>query len=148
VEGAMLRLVFNAGTEKYAVECFYVLEVIPFVTLISPSKDSDGIQGLLNYRGKLIPILDFCRLLTGKPASKLMSTRIVILEDVNQNGQTIGIIAEKVTGLIETQGEHDSLAATLCQSPYVEQIITESENFINCLNVSALYRYSLGLNKV
>lgn len=143
----MLRLLFNAGGEKYVVESIHVIEIVPHV-LLSPLKNCpEAIKGVLNYRGELVPVLDFCMLLTGEPACEFLSTRIVILEDKDQTPQKIGIIAEKVTEAIDTPEDVSGLSVNFSKSPYVDKVITQSGITVNHLNLNALFRYSLHFNK-
>lgn len=137
----MLRLVFSAGSDKYAVESAYVIEVVPYVDLSPISNCPDQVQGMLNYRGEFIPILDFCKVVGGKPANHLLSTRIVILGNIPQNPKKIGIIVEKSTSIMESKDETVCSPDGISQLPFVEKVINQSGSVVNCLNPGALYRY-------
>lgn len=141
----MLRLVFYVGNDRFAVDSSSVVEVIPNVVLSSVSNSPAGIQGMLNFRGELIPVIDFCRLIVGRPASHVLSTRIIIFENKIQSPFKFGIIAEKVTGVIESDEGDKGFATGLTPSPFVERVVNEPGGIINILRISALYDHLLGL---
>lgn len=95
---AMLMLLFQCGEERYALECRYILTIVPLVRLIPQGQAPPYIAGLMRYFDKLVPVVDLCQLLRGKAAAPRLSTRIILVEhSLEQKRQIWGLMAEKVT---------------------------------------------------
>lgn len=81
----MLVLIFQASNQSYALEVSCVEEVIPCVSLRPLSGAPEGVVGVLNYRGAVIPVVDLSSWMGGSPARNRLSTRMAILR-VGTNG--------------------------------------------------------------
>ncbi len=75
----MLLLYFQANEQAYALEISCVEEIIPLVELRALPGAPDGVSGLLNYRGTVIPAVDLSRWMGGPAARNRLSTRMAIL---------------------------------------------------------------------
>ena len=93
-------LVFSLAGERYAVETASVLEVVPLRDLTSVPCTPSTILGVVNHRGRIIPIIDFRRLLALPGQEGGRSRWVVVVETENM---TFGIGAEAVPGTIQTQ---------------------------------------------
>ena len=49
---------FKAGNEYYALKIEYVNEIIVFQEITEIPESEDFIKGLINLRGKIIPVID------------------------------------------------------------------------------------------
>jgi len=96
-------LVFALGEERYAVEAEQVLETI-FLRELTPVPCTPAIYlGVVNHRGRILPVLDLRRLfeLAGQGATE--GSRVVA---VDAGGMTFGIFADAVEGLARV-GAHE-----------------------------------------
>lgn len=97
-------LLFQCGEERYALECRYVLTIVPLVRLIPQRQAPPYVAGLMRYFDKLVPVVDLCQLLQGKAAAPRLSTRIILVEHpLEQKRQIWGLVAEKVTETVAMQ---------------------------------------------
>ncbi len=98
----MLFLLFNIGKDRYVIEASRIVEVAPLVALRSVPQAPKGFAGIMNYRGRPVPVLDLCQLATDFPANERLSTRIIILKHphATQGERLIGLIAEQVTQIL------------------------------------------------
>lgn len=110
----MLALLLHAGSDRYAVDARRIVEVVPAVPLRAIPAAPPALAGLLEYRGRTIPVVDLSRLLRGEACQALLTTRIAVcdLDAVGQlaaqgpsAGRRIGVLAEGVTRLIEVDPE-------------------------------------------
>lgn len=95
-------IVFNLGTEEYAVPITSVQEIIMSQKPTRIPKSPVFVEGVINLRGQIIPIIDGRKkfnLLTDKDIKEhdTDDTRIMLLE-VKQD--TIGLIVDKVSEVI------------------------------------------------
>ena len=101
----MLFLLFQVGPDRYAIEATRVVEVVPLLELQPLLQASRGVAGLFNYRGRPVPAVDLAAITLGRPASDLLSTRIIVLNYPDDSGaqRRIGVIAEHATGLLRAE---------------------------------------------
>lgn len=102
-----MLLLFQFGTDRYAMEARHAVEVIPLVLLQKIPGAPRGVAGLLNYRGRPVPVLDLCELTVGRPARERMNTRIIVGKFAESTGKErwAGLIAEQVTSLSRSDSE-------------------------------------------
>lgn len=137
----MLMLLFYIGDDRYALPGRRVVEVVSLVDLKKLAQSPDYVAGLLNYRGKIIPVLDLCQLMVGKPYHPYLSTRIIIVEYLRSQETTflLGLIAERVTetlDLPETALVDPGIKVDA--APYLGDIITDEQGMIQCIQVESL----------
>jgi chemotaxis-related protein WspB len=103
----MLLLLFEIGSDRYALDARQIIEVVPLVRLKLIPNTPDHIAGLMNYRGAAIPVIDLCRLLTDIPCENSFSTRIIIVKHpVENNGEVfLALMANNVTETVQTSLE-------------------------------------------
>jgi len=94
----MLALVFHVGTDRFALGCADVVEVIPRVELRSIPHAPSFVPGLFTYRGAIVPVVDLCLLIRGHVCPERLSSRIII---VRPSGRAIGLLAERVLDTLE-----------------------------------------------
>jgi purine-binding chemotaxis protein CheW len=96
-------LVFALAEERYGVEMGHVLEVLPLRDLMPVPHTPPFVLGVVNHRGRILPVLDLRRLfdLAGHGAAE--GSRVVA---VSAGGMTFGVFAEAVIGTV-TVGAHE-----------------------------------------
>jgi chemotaxis-related protein WspB len=65
----MLFLLFQLGKERYALQASRVVEVVPLLELKQLPQAPKGVAGIINYRGRPVPVVDLCALTLG-PAGR------------------------------------------------------------------------------
>jgi len=137
----MLMLIFYAGDDRYALDSEQVAEVIPIVKLRKVHHAPDYVAGLFNYRGKIVPVIDLCHLIQGKPSRSHLSTRIIMVHYLSQENTRycLGLMAERVT---ETLNKPDAdLAEVGIQvegAPYLGEMMMEGQGMIQCIRLEHL----------
>ena len=94
----MLYLLMSVGNDFYAVASSSVIEVVPCAALkVAPGAPS-AVAGILNYRGRPVPVVDCGVLLVGRPCSVRYSTRIILQQFLLAGSDRIlGLMGENVT---------------------------------------------------
>ena|ERR1051325_9298242 len=106
----MLKLVFHIGPSPYSISASNVIEIVPLLPMRAIAGSPEYFAGMLEYRGRQIPVIDLCSLVTGKSAPKCFSTRIMVISALKKNQpQLLGLIAEDVTQMIRN-GDNMSAA--------------------------------------
>ncbi len=94
----LLQLVsFIIGNEEFAVDILYVQEINRMVQITSVPNAPDFVDGVINLRGRVIPVIDL-RTKLGMPKKEHdKSTRIIVVE---VNGRTVGFIVDAVNEVL------------------------------------------------
>lgn len=95
----MLFLLFQLGSDRYALAASQVAEVLPLVALKALPGAPRGVAGLLDYRGDPVPVIDLGALALGTPAAHRVSTRLLLVNYPLPRGGTrlLGLLAERTT---------------------------------------------------
>ncbi len=137
----MLFLLFQLGTDRYALEANRVVEVVPLLALKHPPQSPKGLAGIFNYRGQSVPALDLCELALGRPARERLSTRIIIVQCPDERGapHLLGLIAEQATEMLrkDPQCFVDSGINTKA-APYLGPVLLDSKGAIQLINEQRL----------
>lgn len=79
--GALLQLVsFHVGDEEFAIDILGVQEIIRMVELTPVPNAPYFVEGVINLRGKVIPILDLRSRFGLPPTERTKDTRIIVVE--------------------------------------------------------------------
>jgi purine-binding chemotaxis protein CheW len=95
-------VVFDVAKESYAVHIARVQEIIRLqqITVIPGAPES--IEGVINLRGKVIPVLDLRKRFRLEATEHTRSSRIVVVEI---NDQTIGLIVDGVSEVLRVPSD-------------------------------------------
>ena len=91
-------VVFKLGDNEFAVTIQQVQEILALGTLARVPKVPDFIEGIVNVRGKIIPVLNLARRLGLPGRARDQDTRIIVAEVAQQ---TVGMIVDIVTEVIK-----------------------------------------------
>lgn len=95
-------LTFLLDKESYGIEIKYVIEIIGMQTITRIPELPDYVKGIINLRGKIIPVIDV-RLKFKKEAKEYTDRTCVIVVDINQI--SIGLIVDSVAEVITINDE-------------------------------------------
>jgi purine-binding chemotaxis protein CheW len=90
-------LVFSLSGERYAADTVHVLEVVPLRDLTPVPCTPPIVLGVINHRGRILPVLDLRRLLELPGQDVPEGSRVVAAEAA---GMTFGLFAESVAGVL------------------------------------------------
>ncbi|MCL6478369.1 MAG: chemotaxis protein CheW [Peptococcaceae bacterium] len=89
--------VFSLHGQVYGINIESVLEIIKMESVTRIPGTPDFIEGVINLRGKVIPVMDLCKRFN-MPSSEISdSTRVIIVE---AGGVTVGMIVDAVMEVI------------------------------------------------
>lgn len=111
-------IVFRLGSEEYTIPITCVQEIIMPTTPVKLPKTPSFVEGVVNLRGKIIPIIDGRKKFGLDSKEHTQDTRIMILEF---EYHTIGVIVDSVSEVIHVKTND------IDHSPMEE---TDENNFI------------------
>jgi purine-binding chemotaxis protein CheW len=91
-------LSFKLGGEEYGVEIIKVKEIIGMMNITSLPQTPDFVKGVINLRGRVIPVIDL-RIKFGFTELDYTQKTCIIVVEINENNNTIvmGIIVDAVS---------------------------------------------------
>jgi len=90
-------LTLQVGKETFGIEIRYVIEIVGLQPVTEMPEMPEHIKGIINLRGKIIPIMDV-RLRFKMPAKEYDDRTCIIIIDMN--GITIGLIIDSVSDVL------------------------------------------------
>ena len=94
----LLQLVsFELNGEEFGIEILMVQEIIRMIQITKIPNTQDFIEGVVNLRGRVIPVVNLRDKLGMPPKEHDAKTRIVVVEIL---GKTIGFIVDSVSEVL------------------------------------------------
>lgn len=96
-------MTFKAGDEYYGLKIQYVNEIISFQDITPVPETEDYIMGLINLRGKIIPVIDVHRRFKKKTFEYNDRTCIIV---ISVKSTVVGLVVENIAEVVEIQEEN------------------------------------------
>lgn len=93
-------VVFQLSEQTYGIDIASVYEIIRMEKITRVPRTPDFVEGVINLRGRIIPVIDLSRRFNLSFAERTNSSRIII---VDVGGNTIGIIVDAVSEVLRIQ---------------------------------------------
>ena len=107
----MQLVTFTLGPEEYGVDIGKVREINRLTEITHVPKAPPFVEGLINLRGTVVPIIDLRKRFDIEPASDEKQQRIIV---VDIGGRTIGVIVDSVSEVLNLSAEAiDEVPATI-----------------------------------
>lgn len=90
-------VVFKLGKEEYGIDIMNVKEIGPYQESVKIPNAPDFVEGIINYRGKVIPIICLKKRFNLAPKEVDNNTRIIV---INLNEKQIGFIVDEASQTI------------------------------------------------
>lgn len=129
---------FHLANEDYGIEIKYVLEIIVIQKITKVPGVPDFIKGVINLRGKVIPVMDV-RARFHLPARDYDERTCIIIVDINEI--SVGLVVDEVREVIvipEHQVEPPPVARESTTGRYIQGIGKVNDEIEIILNVKNL----------
>lgn len=99
-------LTFSLGSEGYGVSILKVKEIIGMMDITPVPKTPDFIKGVINLRGKIIPVMDL-RIKFGMEQNNYDERTCIIVAEVLMNGvqKLLGVVVDTVSEVVTISDE-------------------------------------------
>lgn len=134
-----LQLVsFSVNGEQYAVDILRVQEINRMLNITQVPQSPPGVEGVINLRGRIIPIMDL-RVRFGMPkGERTDESRIVVVEAA---GAIVGFIVDKVHEVLRiersTVDPAPAMSSTV-EAKYIEGVAKLADRLIILLDLDML----------
>jgi len=96
--GELLQLVsFKLGNEEFGVDILKVQEINRMLEITEVPNSPEFVEGVVNLRGRIIPVIDLRCRLNMPSIDHTNKTRIVVIE---LDGNTVGFIVDEVNEVL------------------------------------------------
>lgn len=113
-------ITFKSNNEYFALELRVVLEIIGIQAITAIPETEDYIKGLINLRGKIIPVIDVRVRFKQEPFEYTDRTCIII---ISVKGTVVGLIVETIAEVVTIPEENitppPSLGQGMAKNKYV-----------------------------
>jgi len=132
----MLFLKFRIGSESYALDTTQIAEVLPLLEITRVPQTPAGVAGLINYRGRPVPVIDLSELMLGEPGRPHISTRLIL---VRYGEHLLGLIAEQATEMMRREaGSFTDSGLASDAAPYLGPVTQDGGRLIRRIDVLKL----------
>jgi purine-binding chemotaxis protein CheW len=136
-------ITFKLGGELFAVDVHQVREVLEVSRITRVPTAPDYMRGLVNVRGKAIPVVDLRVRFGLAPGVDTVNTRILVLElDLDGEEVVLGGIADSVHEVIEIEPaaiEPPPRIALRWRTEFIQGMGRRGDDFIIILDVDAVF---------
>ncbi len=129
-------VIFDLSVEAYGVDIGAVREIIRMQDITAVPRTPDFVEGVINLRGKVTPVVDLRKKLGVAIAERSDENRIVVMDI---GGQDIGMVVDAVTEVLRIPGdsvEPASSVVTSADSDYLMGIVKLDSKLIILLNLA------------
>ena len=132
-------LTFQMIDKSYGLEILNIKEIIEYSEVTEVPMTPDFILGVINLRGRVVPVIDLGLLFAGQPVILTRRTSIIILEVKNSDLQLeIGIAVDVVNEVIDINGNDIEPSPSLgdkINTAFISGMAKVDEEFLILLNV-------------
>lgn len=128
-------VVFLLGTESYGIDIFRVNEIIRLREITPIPRTESHIRGLVNLRGKTIPVVDLRARLDLGASDETDNTRIIVVDSDQGN---VGIVVDAVHEVITlAQGDIEETPPLVSNlsTDFVRGVARRSDGLITLLDL-------------
>lgn len=137
-------LTFKLSDERYAINVAYIKEVLSVPRITKVPKMPDYMNGIINLRGSVVPVIDLCRKFGIGETTRGVDTGIIVIEipqeDEADSGKmlTVGVFSdavEKVITIEENSIEPAPRIGVAIDTTFIRGMGHVNDEFIIILNI-------------
>lgn len=131
-------LTFTLGTEEYGIEILKVQEIRGYDAVTHIANTPNFIKGVINLRGKIIPIVDLRIKLN---QSNVIYNELTVVIVLNLNGRVVGVVVDGVSDVITlTEDQIREVPAIVANidTKYILGLATFAERMLTLVDIEQL----------
>jgi chemotaxis-related protein WspB len=137
----MFVIYFSVGAQRYAVDGRTVVAVLPRVDLTALPHVPPEVAGVFNFRSRVVPVIDLCRLLGGYPCGFNFDARLLLVnyQTEGEKPHLLGLLAENITETDHLKPEElVSSGVAIDEAPYLGDVIPQAESIVQTVRIEQL----------
>ena len=133
-------MTFKSGNEFFGLEIQYVNEIIQLQAITAIPETEDYIKGLINLRGKVIPVVDVRLRFKQEPFEYNDRTCIIV---INIKSMMVGLIVEKIAEVVEIKEDNilpppNVGRSDRIQNKYTVKLLLDPDKLLNDEDLSVV----------
>lgn len=137
----LIQLVsFNLDQEEYGVDVLKVREIIRMPTVTRVPNTPHYVEGVINLRGKVIPIISMRKKFSLIEAENDKQTRIMVMD---VDGELMGFIVDAVSEVIRISGSEiqpsPAVVASGIDQECIAGVINQAERLLVLLDLEKMF---------
>lgn len=140
IENNLQVVTFRVGNEDYGIHIMRVQEIIRVIDAVKVPKSPSYVDGVVNLRGKIVPIIDLRKRMGKSVTSITEASRIII---VDAGGRLAGLVVDVVIDVIMLNSEYIEPCPSIDsskRSDYITGVGKLDERLITVLNLDNLLK--------
>ncbi|HOP40889.1 MAG TPA: chemotaxis protein CheW [Geobacteraceae bacterium] len=138
-------LTFKLADELYAVDVANIREILDVTTITKVPMSPDFMQGVINLRGNVVPVIDMRRKFGISPTESTINKCIIVME-VLVNGETVilGALADSVQEVLELEPDQIEPApriGTMLEDDVIKGMGRHNDDFLIILDVDKIFTF-------
>ena len=137
----MVYLLFQIGTDRYALETAVIAAVEPLVRLKQIPQAAAGVAGVIDYHGQPVPVVDLSAMALGRAAQESLSTRLMLVRYLCPDGQErlLGLLGEKATETARyADGDFQNPGVAAEGAPYLGPVVHDKRGIVQRVEIGRL----------
>jgi purine-binding chemotaxis protein CheW len=139
--GELIQLVsFHLDQEEYGVEVLKVREIIRMTTITHMPNTPPHVDGIINLRGKVIPIISMRKRFGLMESENNTHTRIIVMD---MGGELTGFIVDSVSEVIRISGSEIQPPPTVTtggvDQEFICGVINRAERLLVLLDLDKMF---------
>ncbi len=133
---------FYIGEDEYAVNISKVREISPMVDIRKVPKSPPFVEGVINLRGGIVPVIDLRKRFDLAVNENRMSTKILIVElNRNQVGMIVDNVSEVMRFYQDEIEKTPPMFSSSIDSQYIQGVAKLNDKLIILLDVEKLFSF-------
>lgn len=135
-------LTYQVGNEMFGIQIRYVIEIVGLQQITEMPEMPEYIRGIMNLRGKIIPVMDI-RLRFGMPWREYDDRTCIIV--INMDDVSVGLVIDSVSDVL-TISDNEIMnkpeMSTKSECDYISRIGRKDNQVILLIDCEALLKKS------
>lgn len=135
----MMVLLFCVDDDNYGIDVRDIAEVLPRVSLKHFPHGPEYVAGLLNYHGRVVPVIDLTLLLSAHAACDRVNSRIVLVDYHRPGGahHLLGLLVDKVTEAMKIPDHALIRSAVMTnESPFLGDVAVHNGILVQVIDIN------------
>lgn len=140
IENSLQIVTFRVGNEDYGLHIMRVQEIIRVIEAVKVPKAPAYVEGVINLRGKIIPIIDLRKRMMKEITCYSDASRIIV---VDTGGRLAGLVVDAVIDVIMLNSDDVEPCPSIDdsrRSDYIMGVGRQGDRLITVLSLESLLR--------
>lgn len=137
-------LTFNLDNESFGLNVSQVREILELVKITKVPQMPDYMIGVINLRGKVVPVIDLRSKFDMEKIAETIETCIIVVDIELEGSLTFGLLVDRVQEVV-VLNKNEILAApkinNKANNQFIEGMGKQNDEFIILLNINEVFTH-------